>query len=54
MNQRTYYDEVQFRVWPDGTVQAVDDGDPYSHMSDDFTVVWAVSEDEALQKAHLS
>lgn len=38
-----------FRVWPDGTVQAVADGWPYSHMSDDFLTVSATDEDGALQ-----
>lgn len=48
---REFYDQVQFRVWPDGTVQAVEDGEPYSHMSDDYAVVWAYDEDEARSKA---
>ncbi len=38
---------ARFRVWPDGTVQAVEDGEPYRHMSDDFRVVWARNEDDA-------
>ena len=40
-----------FRVWPDGTVQAVEDGAPYSHMSDDFVVVFAASEGDALLRS---
>lgn len=41
-----------FRVWPDGTVQAFEDGvEPYSWMSDDFAVVKATSEQHALQLA---
>lgn len=50
MNQR-YYDQEQFRVWPDGTVQCVEpDEEPYPWMSDDYTTVWAYNEDEALAK----
>ena len=48
---RTYYDQIEFRVWPDGTVQAVEDGEPYSWISDDFVRVWAYSEDEARAEA---
>ncbi len=40
-----------FRVWPDGTVQAVEDGSPYSWMSDDYMVVEARSEAAALELA---
>ena len=36
-----------YRVWPDGTVQAVEDGEPYSWMSDDFIVVYAMNDEEA-------
>ena len=43
-----FYDQVQFRVWPDGTVQCVEDGGPHSHMSDDFATVFAYTEDEAV------
>ena len=39
---------VSYRVWPDGTVQATEDGEPYSWMSDDFMVIRAADEDEAL------
>lgn len=49
-NQK-WHDQTQFRVWPDGTVQAVEDGEPYSHMSDDYFVVWAYNEDEAREAA---
>ncbi len=38
---------AQFRVWPDGTVQAVEDSAPYSWMSDDFAVVRAADEADA-------
>lgn len=38
----TYY-----RVWPDGTVQAVDDGPPYPWLSDDFMLLLAVSAEAA-------
>jgi len=47
-------DTVQFRVWPDGTVQAVEDGEPYSHMSDDFQTVFALCEDDAVAMALLA
>ena len=40
-----------YRVWPDGTVQAVSDGEPYSWMSDDYRVVYAHNETEAEAKA---
>lgn len=51
MNQRRFYGQVQFRVWPDGTIQCVEDGDqPYPWMSDDYTTVWAQHEEEALAK----
>lgn len=44
-----YFDSIKelYRVWPDGTVQEVDDGEPYSHMSDDFKVVLAEDGTEA-------
>lgn len=38
-----------FRVWPDGTVQAVEDGEPYSWMSDDFMTVKAADEEHAIK-----
>jgi hypothetical protein len=41
-------DQVQFRVWPDGTVQCCDD-DAYTYMSDDYQLVWACDEDEAYE-----
>jgi len=45
-------DRLQFRVWPDGTVQCVDEQpEPYPWMSDDFQVVWAMDEDEARASA---
>lgn len=40
-----------FRVWPDGTVQATEDGAPYPWMSDDYRVVEAISESSALELA---
>lgn len=40
-----------YRVWPDGTVQAVEDGPPHTHMSDDFQLVWATDEEHALRVA---
>lgn len=36
-----------FRVWPDGTVQDIDEA-PCEWRSDDFTLVEADSEEEAL------
>ncbi len=41
-------EQSNYRVWPDGTVQATEDGEPYSWMSDDFMVIRAAGEDEAL------
>jgi hypothetical protein len=41
-------DWPQWRVWPDGTVQCVEDGPPHSHMSDDFMLVRAEDESTAL------
>jgi hypothetical protein len=41
----------KYRVWPDGTVQAFEDGEPYSWMSDDYAVVDAYNEDDAVAKA---
>lgn len=40
-------EQSNYRVWPDGTVQAKEDGEPYSWMSDDFMEVHAMDEDEA-------
>lgn len=41
-----------YRVWPDGTAQDVDDGDPYSWMSDDYWIVTnADTEEEAIEMA---
>lgn len=50
MNEH-YYDQEQFRVWPDGTVQAVEDGAPHRWLSDDYATVWAYGEEEARAKA---
>jgi len=44
---KTQDDQIAYRVWPDGTVQATEDGEPYSWMSDDFMVVHAMDENEA-------
>jgi len=43
-------DSVCFRVWPDGTVQSLEEGGPYDWMSDDYGLVWANSPEEALRK----
>lgn len=37
-----------YRVWPDGTVQDVMEGAPYSWMSDDYCIVDALDEEAAL------
>ena len=51
MSGQRFYDQVQFRVWPDGTVQGVEEGEePYAWMSDDYATVWAYDEDEAMSK----
>ena len=42
---------VSYRVWPDGTVQAVEEGAAYTWMSDDYMRVEATSENEALRIA---
>lgn len=48
---RTMSDEpIAYRVWPDGTCQAVEEGMAHSFMSDDFAVVLACSEEEACEK----
>jgi hypothetical protein len=36
-----------FRVWADGTTQMVEDGAPYTWMSDDYALVLAASEEDA-------
>lgn|GEM_PF-3381806 len=41
---------VFFRVWPDGTVQAVSEGPPLSWMSADYKVVEALDESAALER----
>lgn len=38
---------LPYRVWPDSTVQLVEDGEAYTWMSDDFAVVFARCEEEA-------
>ncbi|AVO43454.1 hypothetical protein [Simplicispira suum] len=40
-----------YRVWPDGTLQAVGDGAPYSWMSDDFVLISAADEESARELA---
>lgn len=44
--------DTEFRAWPDGTIQHIDDT-PHSHMSDDFTSVWGHDEEDALRRAKL-
>jgi hypothetical protein len=43
--------EDLYRVWPDGTVQMVEDGAPYSWMSDDYRLVLAADEEAARRAA---
>lgn len=47
-------DKLAYRVWPDGTVQATEDGGPYAWMSDDFMLIRASDENEALALAGVS
>ena len=42
---------TKYRVWPDGTVQEVDENEPYSWLSDDYLIVWAVSPEAAAAEA---
>ena len=42
---------VSYRVWPDGTVQSVEEGAAHTWMSDDYMRVEATSEDGALRIA---
>jgi hypothetical protein len=44
-------DTMIYRVWPDGTVQDAYE-QPYDWMSDDFQVVVARDEADALEQAH--
>ena len=39
-----------WRVWPDSTVQAVEDGDPHAWMSDDYMLIDAADEEDALAR----
>lgn len=39
-----------YRVWPDGTVQDAEE-EPYHWMSDDYMLINANSEEEALREA---
>lgn len=41
---------TKFRVWPNGTVQEADE-EPYSWLSDDYMIVEAENEEDALVKA---
>lgn len=43
---------MKWRVWPDGTVQDCTEGDlPYDWMSDDFQIIEAECETDALLRA---
>ena len=44
-------DQSTYRVWPDGTVQSVEEGAAHTWMSDDYMRVEATSEDGALRIA---
>lgn len=44
-----YDDDHPFRVWPDSTVQDSDD-EPHDWMSDDYMIVWARDEADALTR----
>jgi len=45
----SYFEAEPWRVWPDGTVQAQDDGPPAKPGA--YRVVWAKSEQEAKRHA---
>lgn len=32
IDAKRHYDDTLFRVWPEGTVQCAEDGEPYSHI----------------------
>jgi hypothetical protein len=42
---------IEYRVWPNGTVQEAS-SDPYPFMSDDYEYVWADDEEQALLVAN--
>ena len=44
---------LKYRVWPDGAVQEVSET-PYSWMSDDYQIVEAEDEEDALRKVNLN
>lgn len=52
VSQTGQLDLSKFRVWPDGTVQPVEDA-PYDWMSDDFMIVVAADRVEASIKVNL-
>lgn len=41
---------LDFRVWPDGTTQLVEDGPPYDFMSDDYMIVTAYDDEDAVRQ----
>lgn len=41
---------ADYRVWPDGTTQLVEDGPPYEFMSDDYIIIAAYDDADAVQK----
>lgn len=48
-----YGNLISYRVWPDGTVQEVDEADAYSYKSDDFVTIEAFDEEDALVRAKI-
>jgi len=52
MGGLTFGDLTRYRVWPDGTVQEAHE-EPYHWMSDDYVMVDAVSEEDALIQSRL-
>lgn len=52
LEQPLTYDRFvdNFRVWPDGTTQLVEDGPPYEFMSDDYIIIAAYDDADAVQK----
>lgn len=43
---------LDFRVWPDGTTQLVEDGPPYDFMSDDYMIVAAYDDEDAARRSN--
>lgn len=43
---------LDFRVWPDGTTQLVEDGPPYDFMSDDYMIAAAYDDEDAARRSN--